>query len=179
MKCSICNSEQVKYKNSKKEFAKDKLLCRKCYNILYKKSIEYIDWKKEYDKTRYLDNSENIKDRTKSYYNSNRAECVLSRREYYNNNKHLFLHYSKLRKHRKAKATPSWLSLEQINEIRDLYLKAKQLTELSGIKYEVNHIIPINGDKYGVCGLHVTWNLQLLTYKENRAKSNRLVEEIV
>jgi 5-methylcytosine-specific restriction endonuclease McrA len=43
----------------------------------------------------------------------------------------------------------------------------------SGKKWEVDHIIPIAGDS--VCGLHVPWNLRVVTMQENRSKSNKLI----
>lgn len=67
-------------------------------------------------------------------------------------------------------ATPSWLDQQMIASISQFYWMANALSRVTGIKYEVDHVVPLNGQF--VCGLHVPWNLQLLTETENRAKKN-------
>lgn len=64
----------------------------------------------------------------------------------------------------KVNATPSWLTAEHKAEMHKVYMQAK----LSG--KTVDHIVPIRGRN--VCGLHVPWNLQLLTAEENSRKNN-------
>lgn len=71
----------------------------------------------------------------------------------------------------KVRAEPPWLSKEQKREIARLYREALDLTRATGIPHEVDHIIPIRGKQ--VCGLHVPWNLQILTQEENQRKGAR------
>ena len=68
----------------------------------------------------------------------------------------------------KLRRTPSWSNPEPINE---LYTQAVKLRELTGIKFHVDHIVPLQGEL--VSGLHVEGNLQLLTAYENLTKSNK------
>jgi 5-methylcytosine-specific restriction endonuclease McrA len=42
---------------------------------------------------------------------------------------------------------------------------------VTGIQYEVDHIIPLNHEL--VCGLNIPENLQIITQEENRKKSNK------
>lgn len=72
----------------------------------------------------------------------------------------------------KNKATPPWLSPEQRAEILNLYELALSMFDKTGEKYHVDHIIPLNGEL--VSGLHVPWNLQVITASENCRKKNRL-----
>jgi hypothetical protein len=72
------------------------------------------------------------------------------------------------RRARKLQATPTWVDL---NEIETIYAAARQLTIETGVQHEVDHIYPLKGRNFS--GLHVPWNLQILTRTENRQKFNK------
>jgi hypothetical protein len=71
------------------------------------------------------------------------------------------------RRKKRDKSMPPWADKVAI---RKIYQEARKLTIATGIKHEVDHIIPSNHPL--VCGLHVETNLQILTESENIAKSN-------
>ena len=72
------------------------------------------------------------------------------------------------RKAKKLSATPSWANLDAIKEI---YKLAQALTQITGVRYSVDHIIPLQGKL--VSGLHVENNLQVMPLNENCRKSNK------
>ncbi len=78
-----------------------------------------------------------------------------------------------VRRRRHRSATPKWVSKEEKLAIRKLYLKAAELTKLTGVKYVVDHHYPLNGRE--VCGLHVLANLKIMTQEDNLKKSNKLL----
>ncbi len=69
---------------------------------------------------------------------------------------------------RTGNAMPLWANKFIIKEI---YALAKLRTKLTGNKWEVDHVIPINGRT--VCGLHVENNLQVIPMFINRSKGNK------
>lgn len=68
----------------------------------------------------------------------------------------------------KDKATPAWADVELM---QDLYALARAITEGSGIKYHVDHQVPLTSDL--VCGLHNEFNLRPMPAVENLQKHNR------
>lgn len=69
-------------------------------------------------------------------------------------------------------ATPPWVDMKPIKK---LYDEAAEMTQRMGVRYVVDHIIPLQHPR--VCGLHVDWNMRVITYKENAAKSNHFCPE--
>lgn len=77
------------------------------------------------------------------------------------------------RKHRLA--TPKWLKRSDMLAIRHLYQIAITMSKTTGQAYVVDHIIPLQHEY--VCGLHVPWNLRVITREDNLTKSNKLPSE--
>ena len=139
-------------------------VCRK------KKKRDWDDKNKDhsnsYKKQCYAENEsfrQARKDYTKNYEKENRGlasfKLVKNSRE-------------ASRRSRKLGATPIWLTKEQKSHITDFYWLAKDLEAISGQKYHVDHIVPLQGKQ--VCGLHVPWNLQVIPADINISKSNKV-----
>lgn len=69
----------------------------------------------------------------------------------------------------RLQATPKWADLEAIEKI---YEECRAKNKKAKRKlFQVDHIIPLRGRN--VSGLHVENNLQIITKKANRTKSNK------
>jgi len=88
----------------------------------------------------------------------------------YRKNREYYLARSRDAKSRRGRAF-GCLSASERKAIVDLYKKARQMTEETGVPHEVDHIVPLHGEN--VSGLHVFRNLQILTRDENRSKGNK------
>ena len=89
------------------------------------------------------------------------------------NKLHPEMHLARTRKRQLAKLNriPKWLTESDWLNIKCKYSVAAMLSQESGKKYHVDHIIPLQGKL--VSGLHVPTNLQVIPAILNMAKNNR------
>ena len=159
---------------------KTKGACIECLKVEWVKGNETrADYFREYNKR------EDVKDRKNEWYQENRETVINNAatrpahvlREYRNawkaNNKTQIRADTKARRRKHREATPPWLTRKQKSEIRQLYQIAISMTQTTGEQYVVDHIVPLRSHE--VCGLHVPWNLRVITQEENLKKSNKLV----
>ena len=74
-----------------------------------------------------------------------------------------------LRHTKKLQRTPSWLNGGHLLEIESIYKYCGALRSI-GLDYHVDHAVPLRGKT--VSGLHVPWNMQVITATENISKGN-------
>jgi 5-methylcytosine-specific restriction endonuclease McrA len=144
------------------------------------------DWAVDNERRKGKPKTEAAKAAAKRYYEKNR-QAVIARAaarpveekrrlqaEYKDRNVDVVRADTSVRKRRHREATPRWLTPAERLQMRDLYVQARKLTELTRERYVVDHIVPLRGEE--VCGLHVPWNLRVITQEENLKKSNKHVD---
>lgn len=82
--------------------------------------------------------------------------------------RHEYIAANMARKAALAQRTPPWADHDAINEA---YEVAAFLRDRTGIKFVVDHEVPLRGKL--VSGLHVQGNLRIITEHDNRAKGNK------
>jgi hypothetical protein len=161
---------------------KTKGACVECLKVEWQQAAET---RAEY--FRGYNRKEAVKDRKHEWYQANREQVIDTAatrpahvlREYRNAWKAANLVQvradTKARRRKHREATPPWLSRKQKSEIRQLYQIAITMTQTTGEQYVVDHIYPLRSET--VCGLHVPWNLRVVTQAENLKKSNSLPDD--
>jgi hypothetical protein len=102
-------------------------------------------------------------DKQSAWVSDNRDRVRAAAKRWRSRNQHIRRMDSRLRKTARKMAQPPWMKR---CELEPIYRQAVA----SGLV--VDHIVPLRSKI--VCGLHVPWNLQLLTPIENSKKSNKI-----
>lgn len=179
--CTKCGEVKSFAEFSKDKYRKDGycVRCKSCRRQHYldnaeKESIRQMQY--------WHNNRERYRETSRAYYESHKSEYRDRARKWYEANKDVVLQncqnwreknrervagYTRERRRKQEMATPSWVNMERVESF---YASALMLTAESGIKYCVDHIVPIVSDY--VCGLHCEDNLQIMTVSENAEKSN-------
>lgn len=190
-KCKTCgeNKELALFYKDRKKNDGCRNVCKECDK---KHRIAYYSLNKKEEANRYKKyaqkNSEKIAKKKKETREKNFAKVQEYSKDYYAKNREARLKKNAdwYKKNSKNEDVIAWIRSKsskrraaKINavvpwtddkEIKKVYAKAREMTKMSGIKYEVDHVIPLQGKM--VCGLHVMDNLEIITKEKNREKRN-------
>ena len=153
--------------------------CRKNKNLHPEKYVEaqanwYVknrDKKLSGDKARREKRIEEFRERERRSYRKHVSARLARNKNWRLRNGHVINAYASERRAAMARRTPGWLTENDEQTIRAFYLRAKTLSDATGILHHVDHIVPLRGRT--VSGLHVPWNLQVIPAVDNLRKNNR------
>jgi 5-methylcytosine-specific restriction endonuclease McrA len=151
-----------------------------CYVCALENTSKWLKARPEYSRARVKkwqkENPEKHKIqhaiRSKKYAQANKQTIYESHKKYRQSNKAKILSWTRKRQANKLNATPKWLTEQHFIDMECKYSVAQMLTLNDYEPYQVDHIIPLQGKT--VCGLHVPWNLQIITATQNRKKGNKI-----
>ena len=162
-KCSKCHAQKSVSLFVKQARAKDGLhpWCKEC--------------KKSNDADFYVAHKQRVRANQKKYYDLHKEELL-------DQSKNRGLIWRKCNQHKDAEKVaryraakknrvPAKMDEFEVFGIKETYHLAKLRTKLLGVKFHVDHIVPLQGKS--VCGLHVLANLKVILAQENWSKNNR------
>lgn len=159
-RCIECHNEYTKRWN--KENPKNRAKTSKKHRLKNKK--KYL----EYGKKWRNQNRDKVREQGRLQYENNKESRRASRARWGKANRAYLSAREMARYARKRSATPKWANIEAMTAF---YEQAQLFTNLTGIKYQVDHVIPLQSPY--VCGLHCEDNLAVITADENVKKGNR------
>ena len=192
--CTKCGINQAEI-----DFPTRRAQCKGCRSIInaQNKAIIGPEYFKKKGAQHYIDNREERCLNSKLYREQHKEEIAAHQVQYRLQNHEAIIEYetqwrkenqdwidkwnaenkdrtnaiSARRRAAKLNATPAWLTEEHFKQMQRYYTVREWVQSILGENIEVDHIEPLQGEN--VRGLHVPWNLQLLTELENIRKGNK------
>jgi hypothetical protein len=190
--CNTCKAEKPisEFPINKKMADGHLHRCKPCeysrvkeWRVKNKERVKYLTdkWRaenperfKQHLRKHYIKNSERERVARNSRYEKNKEKELAQAKLYQQNNPAYRNKKNATRRAAYVLAVPKWLTPIHQAQIEDFYEIARAKSMQNGIRYHVDHVIPLRGKN--VSGLHVPWNLQVLEGRENNRKFNRVME---
>ena len=174
--CTKCNKNKPLDEFGKAKYGHMGLraICKKCHNEI---NTEWFHNNKNhvscYGKKYREEKAEQISAQRAIHTALNKEKLAEYARQYRLDNPGKVNAKTAKRRAQKRKATPPWLTEYHWIQIEAYYIEAATKTRDTGIPHEVDHIEPLKGKDRS--GLHVPWNLKVITRHENRKKSRKTI----
>ena len=120
----------------------------------------------------HANHGEKVRESLRKWQAKNKERMSETQKQWRKSNQSKVTKYSANRRATKLNATPVWLTDKQKEKTAKIYAKAAAMEKRTGVKHHVDHIVPLQGEN--VCGLHVPWNLQVITATQNCSKGNKI-----
>jgi len=193
--CSKCGEEKLLTEYWKQKSNKDGLYtyCRTCaykqrrewFNKNRKENLEYHVRYRQENKEKvdaqiaewHENHPESRLEARRAWKDRNRDRVRKENSEYKRKNRDKGARWAAKRRANLLKV--SGYSNEDLNELvlQEAYTVAKKRTEATGVQYDVDHIIPLQGRN--ACGFHCWNNVQVIPRMDNLKKGNKLIEDLL
>jgi hypothetical protein len=145
---------------------------REKVRVLRKAAYDPVKRKKQSAES-YARRKDKVIARHKKWRADNPEKCKELKRDWIEKNKEYYLarsaEFESVKRATARQATPKWANKFFMREI---YHLAQLRTKHLGVKYSVDHIVPLQSKT--VCGLHVENNLKIIPSNLNISKGNRV-----